>query len=121
LFNHDERSLFAANSEQSGVSRVQYDDKNYKILVNVEDYKPEELMIKTVDNTVHVEAKHEEKTTDGRSHSTRSFSQSFTLPRGVNPEAVTSALSKQGVLTISAPLPQALQNQGSERLVPIKF
>jgi len=121
LFNHDERSLFAANSEETGVSKVQYDDKNYNILVNVENFKPEELVIKTIDNTVHVEAKHEEKTSDGRSYSTRSFSQSFTLPRGVNPESVTSALSKQGVLTISAPLPQSLQNQNAERLVPIKF
>merc|ERR1712168_1522383 len=121
LFDRDERSLFAANSEQNGISRVQYDDDSYKILVNVENYKPEELVIKTVDNTVHVEAKHEEKTSDGRSYSTRSFNQSFTLPRGVNPESVTSALSKDGVLTIAAPLPKAIKNPNPERLVPIKF
>jgi len=117
----DDRSLFAANSEQNGVSKVQYDDKNYKILVNVENFKPEELVIKTIDNTVHVEAKHEEKTSDGRSYSTKSFNQSFTLPRGVNPESVTSALSRDGILTLSAPLPQAIQQQDSERLVPINF
>jgi len=116
----DDRSLFAANSEQNGISRVQYDDDNYKILVNVQNYKPEELMIKTVDNTVHVEAKHEEKTSDGRSYATQSFNQSFTLPRGVNPESVSSALSRDGVLTISAPLPKALKSSSSERLVPIK-
>merc|ERR1712107_796466 len=56
LFDRDDRSLFAVNSEQNGVSRVQYDDDTYKILVNVESYKPEELVIKTIDNTVHVEA-----------------------------------------------------------------
>merc|ERR1712168_888252 len=120
LFDRDERSLFAANSEQNGISRVQYDDDSYKILVNVENYKPEELVIKIVDNTVIVEAKHEEKTPEGRSYSTQSFNQSFTLPRGVNPESVTSALSKGGVLTISAPLPKALKSSNSERLVPIK-
>ena len=116
----DDRSLFAANSEQNGISRVQYDDDTYKILVNVEKYKPEELIIKTVDNTVLVEAKHEEKTSDGRSYATQSFNQSFTLPRGVNPESVSSSLSKDGVLTISAPLPKALKSTSSERLVPIK-
>lgn len=120
LFDRDDRSLFAANSEQNGISRVQYDDDSYKIMVNVEKYKPEELVIKTVDNTVIVEAKHEEKTSEGRSYSTQSFNQSFTLPRGVNPESVTSALSKEGVLTISAPLPKALKSSNSERLVPIK-
>jgi len=120
IFDRDDRSLFAGNSEQSGISRVQYDDDTYKILVNVEKYKPEELVIKTVDNAVIVEAKHEEKTSEGRSCSTQSFNQSFTLPRGVNPESVTSALSKEGVLTISAPLPKALKSSNSERLVPIK-
>merc|ERR1711970_1551273 len=120
LLHRDERSLFAANSEQNGISRVQYDDDSYKIHVNVEKYKPEELVIKTVDNTVIVEAKHEEKTPEGRSYSTHSFNQSFTLPRGVNPESVTSALSKEGVLTISAPLPKALKSSNPERLVPIK-
>merc|ERR1712106_1256278 len=96
LLDRDDRSLFAANSEQNGISRVQYDDDSYKILVNVEKFKPEELVIKTVDNAVIVEAKHEEKTTDGRSYSTKSFNQSFTLPRGVNPDLVSSALSKDG-------------------------
>merc|ERR1740137_139499 len=110
LFDRDDRSLFAANSEQNGISRVQYDDDSYKIMVNVEKFKPEELVIKTVDNAVIVEAKHEEKISEGRSYSTQSFNQSFTLPRGVNPESVTSALSKEGVLTISAPLPKSLKS-----------
>merc|ERR1712013_747057 len=121
LFDRDDRSLFAANSEQNGVSRVQYDDDTYKILVNVESYKPEELVIKTIDNTVHVEATHQEKTSDGRSYSTKSFNQSFTLPRGVNPDLVSSALSKEGILTISAPLPQPVKSVTNERHVPIKF
>ena len=121
LFDRDDRSVFAANSEQNGVSRVQYDDDMYKILVNVESYKPEELVIKTIDNTVHVEATHQEKTSDGRSYSTKSFNQSFTLPRGVNPDLVSSALSKEGILTISAPLPQPVKSVTNERLVPIKF
>lgn len=121
LFDRDDRALFAGNSEQGGVSRVQYDDDTYKILVNVVDYKPEELVIKTVGNTVHVEAKHEEKTSGGHSFSTKSFQQSFTLPRGVNPELVSSSLSKDGTLTISAPLPKAVKNESSERMVPVKF
>ena len=92
----------------------------FKILVNVEKFLPEELMIKTVDNNVILEAKHEEKTSDGRSYSTQSFNQSFALPRGVNPETVSSSLSKAGILTISAPLPKALKSNTGERLVPIK-
>ena len=55
LFDH-ENSILAANSE-SGVSRVEYDNDNYKIHVNVKDFLPEELVVKTVDNTVKVNIK----------------------------------------------------------------
>ena len=115
----DDKSIFASNSEQNGVSRVEYDDNNYKILVNVDKYAPEEIGIKTVDNTVVVEASRKEKTGDGRSYSTQSFSQSFTLPAGVDPETVKSSLSAGGVLTISAPIAKTGRQQ-QERMVPIK-
>jgi len=112
-----DRNVF---DEDQGQSRVVYEDDMYKILINVEKYLPEELMIKTIDNNVVVEAKHEEKTSDGRSYSTQSFNQSFNLPRGVNPESVTSSLSKTGVLTISAPLPKPIKTNTGERMIPIK-
>ena len=92
----------------------------YKIDINVQQFKPEELVIKTVGQTVQVEAKHEEKTSDGASYSTRNFSQSFTLPRGVDPESVASSLSRDGKLTIQAPMPKAPKLSSNERLVPIK-
>ena len=71
LFDRDDRSLFAANSEQNGVSRVQYDDDTYKILVNVADFRPEDIIVKTVGGNVQLEAKREEKTADGHSFSSR--------------------------------------------------
>ena len=87
-------------------------------MVNVQNYNPDEITIKTVGNAVQVEAKHTEKTSDGRSYSSRNFSQSFSLPKGVNPEEVKSSLSKDGTLTIEAPLPKTAL-KGSERMVPI--
>ena len=92
----------------NGVSRVECDEDNYKIMVDVHQFRPEDLVIKTVDDAVIVEANSEEKTSGGRSYSTKSFSQSFNLPRGLDPGTVTSALSKDGVLTISAPLNKSL-------------
>ena len=44
---------------ESGVSRVEYDDNTYKIHVNVQNFSPEELVVKTVDQTVKVERKSE--------------------------------------------------------------
>jgi len=120
---NNERSLFShseAMDNSDGISKVQYDDDKYKIMVNVQNYNPDELTIKTVGNSVQVEAKHMEKTSDGRSYSSRNFTQNFSLPKGVNPEEVKSSLSKDGTLTIEAPLPQPKTSlKGSERMVPI--
>ena len=68
----------------------------YKILVNMGGINPEELAIKTVADSVVVEVRQE----DGRTL----FSQDFHLPSNVSPESVTSTLSGEGILTISAPL-----------------
>merc|ERR1712051_550331 len=113
----DKDDLFGDNS---GISRTFIDGDLYKIEIDVQNFKPEDLVIKTVGQTVQVEAKHEEKTSDGASFSSRNFSQSFTLPREVNPESVASSLSKDGKLTIEAPLPKAKSVASNERLVPIK-
>jgi len=114
------QSLMPASSDYNGISKVQVDDDNYNIIVNVENFKPEELVIKTIDNRVVVEAKHEEKTSNGNTYSTQSLNQSFSLPKGVDPESVSSSLSKQGVLTISAPLPKQLKSSQSGQPIPIK-
>ena len=54
----DDKSINAGNSEQNGISRVEYNDNNYKILINVGKYNPEELVIETIENTVVEEAGH---------------------------------------------------------------
>ena len=104
------------DTTDNGLSKVVIDDESYKILVNVKNFNPEDLVIKTVDDCVVVEANHEDKTVDGKNYSSQCFSQSFNLPHGINPESVTSALSKDGILTISAPLNQAMKNIGYSNL-----
>jgi len=111
----DDGSLFP----QDDISQVHVENDTYKIVVNVQNYKPEELVIKTVNNTVKVDAKHEEKGPNGQIFSTQSFSQSFSLPAGVDPESVRSGLSKEGVLTISAPLPK-ISGQTSGTVIPVQ-
>ena len=76
----------------------------YKIMVNVQDFAADEISIKTDENILTVEAQKEEKSQRGQRISTKSFSQSFTLPPSVNPETVKSTLTKAGILTIKAPL-----------------
>ena len=76
----------------------------FQVEFDVQDYRPEELSIKTEGDVLVVLAKHETKDADGgSSYVSKQFEQRFTLPSGVKPEQIASSLSKDGVLTISAP------------------
>jgi len=81
------------------------DGKTLKLRFDVSQYEPEEIVLKTVDNKLLVHAKHEEKTETKSVY--REYNREFLLPNGVNPELIRSSLSKDGVLTVEAPLPQA--------------
>ncbi|XP_066998781.1 protein lethal(2)essential for life isoform X1 [Anabrus simplex] len=88
--------------------------KLLKLRYDLSQYKPEEIVVKTVDNKLFIHAKHEEKT-DSKSVY-REYNREFMLPSGTNPEAIRSSLSKDGVLTVEAPLPAI----AGEKLIPIQ-
>lgn len=71
------------------------------MMIDVKDFKPGDINVKTVDDTVVVEGKIETK--EGNSIKTSVFTRRFMLPPSVNMNAVSSALSRDGVLTINAP------------------
>lgn len=71
------------------------------MIVDVKDFKPEDINVKTVDDTVVVEGKIEKK--EGNAVSTQMFTRRFMLPSNVDLNAISSALSRDGVLTINAP------------------
>ncbi|XP_054154232.1 heat shock protein beta-1-like [Oppia nitens] len=87
------------------------DGKVLKLRFDVTQYAPEEIVVKTVDNRLQVHAKHDEKT-DNRSVY-REYNREFLLPKGTNPELIRSSLSKDGVLTVEAPVPAI---EGSRRI-----
>lgn len=85
-----------------------------KLRFDVSQYTPEEIVVKTVDNKLLVHAKHEEKTESKSVY--REYNREFLLPKGTNPESIKSSLSKDGVLTVEAPLPAI---GTGEKLIPI--
>jgi HSP20 family molecular chaperone IbpA len=90
------------------------EEKKLKLRFDVAQYTPEEIVVKTVDNKLLVHAKHEEKTDTKSVY--REYNREFLLPKGTNPEMIRSSLSKDGVLTIEAPLPALA---AGEKLIPI--
>ena len=79
--------------------------REIKLRFDVSQYTPEEIMVKTVDNKLLVHAKHEQQL-EGKTVF-REYNREFLLPAGTDPETIRSSLSKDGILTVEAPLPQA--------------
>lgn len=76
---------------------------DFEIIVEVEQFEPHEIMVKTVDDKlVVVEARHEEKQNEEGYYS-RMFFKRYNVPEEYDITKVTSHLSVDGILTIKAP------------------
>ncbi|KAF2361206.1 Alpha crystallin/Hsp20 domain, partial [Trinorchestia longiramus] len=74
------------------------------VLMDVKNFDPRNLQVRVVDdNRIVVEGKYQQASSDGGSSSWKTFSKEFTMPEDADIDLVTTALSKEGVLTIRAP------------------
>ncbi|XP_058796929.1 protein lethal(2)essential for life-like [Phymastichus coffea] len=88
--------------EGGGTSTVKADKDKFQVVLDVQQFKPEEINVKVVDKYVIVEGKHEEKQDEHGSIS-RHFVRKYLIPEQCNLDQVTSSLSSDGVLSITAP------------------
>merc|ERR1719510_2033979 len=72
------------------------------IQLELPGFSPEDFSLKTKDDVIIIEAKHNAKTEDG-STDTRQFTKEFKMPSGVATDQLGSTYSGAGILTISAP------------------
>ncbi len=83
------------------VLKVKDSDGGFEVSLDTHEYRPDELKVTVENGVLKVDAKHEEKG-DGKFVS-RQFSRSFTLPKEVQADKVSSNLSSDGILMVSAP------------------
>merc|ERR1711963_594881 len=83
---------------------IQVSASNEKFIIQLElpGFSPEDFSLKTKDDVIIIEAKHNAKTDDG-STDTRHFTKEFKMPSGVATDQLGSTYSGAGILTISAP------------------
>lgn len=91
----------------------------FQVCVDVQHFAPNEISVKTVDDTIVVEGKHEERQ-DQHGYISRQFTRRYTLPDGYDAEHVVSQLSSDGVLTIKAPPPAKAIDGNNVRIVQIQ-
>lgn len=73
-----------------------------QVVLDVQQFSPNEITVRVIENAVVVEGKHDEKM-DEHGYISRHFVRKYVLPKDAVLSDVTSALSSDGVLTITAP------------------
>ncbi|XP_055912094.1 heat shock protein 27-like [Eupeodes corollae] len=91
----------------------------FQVCMDVSHFKPNELTVKTVGNSVVVEGKHEERE-DDHGYISRQFVRKYQLPKGYDAKDVISTVSTDGVLTVKAPPPPNKALKNNERIVQIQ-
>lgn len=103
--------------EESGLSHVINDKDSFKVNLDVQQFKPEELSVKVVDRFLVVEGKHEERS-DEHGFISRQFIRKYNLPDNVDENSISSTLSSDGVLQLTA-LKKPKPESENERKIPI--
>ncbi|CAG5029465.1 unnamed protein product [Parnassius apollo] len=103
-------------ARQESSSTINVTKEKFEVILDVQQFAPEEITVKATNNCVVVEGKHEEKQ-DEHGFISRQFTRRYILPSGYDTADLVSTLSSDGVLTITAPK-RPPPNSG-ERVVPI--
>jgi crystallin alpha B len=87
---------------ETGMSEVKNEKDKFEIHLDVSQFKPEEVKLRTEGNQVIIEGKHEERP-DEHGFISRQFSRKYMLPKDVDMTQLKSTLSHDGTLSIAAP------------------
>jgi len=94
------RSSNLATDDSQAVSITEEDDA-FHILIDVKDYKAEDISVKVIDDQIVVEGSLEKK--QGSKKSSQQFVRRFEMPPNAEFTKVSSALSRDGVLKVICP------------------
>lgn len=111
-FHNFEWGLHHWDPQYPAVSR-----EGFRVTVDLRDYLPHEITVKTNDYEVIIQAEHSER--KGYDHYvTRRFTRRYTIPSECDPSRITSELSPYGYLTIKCP--RLIRSKSIERYVNVK-
>lgn len=87
-------------ARQDSGSTINVEKEKFEVILDVAQFTPEEIVVKTANGCIVVEGKHEEKQ-DEHGWVSRHFTRRYALPQGYTAEDIMSSLSSDGVLTVT--------------------
>lgn len=107
-----ERNIYPIYTDKEG-------NRHFKFSLNLPEFKPEEIKVKTVGKNLVVSAKTEIKTE--KDYYLKEFSQSYQLPNDINLADLKSKLTNDGQLIVEALLPKLAEVKSiEEKTIEIK-
>merc|ERR1712088_1110174 len=88
---------------------LQEEKDKMEVTLDTSGYKPDELKVEIKDGELCVEGKHEERSQTGEVMVSRHFSRRFGMPQNVKKEGIVSNLSQDGVMVITMPKEQRIE------------
>ena len=90
------------NRNKHVISTTSIDSDGFKITVNVQQYNPEEITVKVVDNWMIIKGIHEKQ--NKSNVGSQQFVIRYLLPGNTDIDHITSSTSSDGILMITVPL-----------------
>merc|ERR1712001_96909 len=88
---------------------LQEEKDKMEVTLDTSGYKPDELKVEIKEGELCVEGKHEERSQTGEVMVSRQFSRRFGMPQNVKKEGIVSILSQDGVMVITMPKEQRIE------------
>ncbi|XP_034995411.1 heat shock protein beta-2 [Zootoca vivipara] len=85
-----------------GISEVNLNDHKFQVFLDVCQFTPDEIAVRTVDNLLEVTAQHPQKA-DRHGFISREFTRTYILPLDVDPLLVKATVTHDGILNVEAP------------------
>lgn len=114
-----EKNSTDTSKSSTGDSVINNEKDGFQVCLDVQQFTPNEVNVKVMDQFIIVEGKHEERA-DDLGLISRQFTRRYALPKGYNMNDVVSTLSSDGVLTIKAP-PVSKTPELKEKVIPIQI
>ncbi|XP_026536734.1 heat shock protein beta-2 [Notechis scutatus] len=84
---------------ERGISEVTLNEHKFQVFLDVCQFTPDEIAVRTVDNLLEVTAQHPQKV-DRHGFISREFTRTYILPLDVDPFSVKATVTHDGILSI---------------------
>lgn len=88
--------------------------KTFLVEYQIGDFRPEEVEIKTIGNTLKIHAKNSDS-----GSMKREYSREISIPQEVNPDLISAKLNRTGRLSIEAPIFNTSHKTKIDRRIPV--